>query len=117
MNQNEYFKMKVMRRVYFLYYAKKFLQPTSLQIAGLVSLVAVEAFFVSLKNVFINASGVGFSNMFSYFISAFLHTELSIKIVTIALLLVALLLAYRPAKSLGRSVGSGVFSVFGFRAS
>lgn len=87
------FNKQIMRRIWFLYYSKKALNPVILESLGiLVALWAVKG-AVSLGNVLHNF--LNSDNVFTYTERAVLDTELSVQVSLFVILILSLLLIKR----------------------
>jgi hypothetical protein len=76
---------KIMKRIRRVYFSRTFVQPFMLECAGLFALIGVLAFFVSLQNILSNASAEGsLPAIFNFVVIAFVKTELSVKVITLA---------------------------------
>jgi hypothetical protein len=95
-------KQEVMQRVYAVYIIKKILRPLVIKFALLSGLVVATSFLVSIPSIFSNA----FSSVhdarheFNFALSAFLHTEVTIKVIFCLILGVVLFLLWDIAKFL-----------------
>lgn len=81
--------MRVMRRVRRIYRWRTYARPFVLDVAALAALVGCTAFFVSLANFARNMTS---SFSAGFFIEAFAHTELLVKLISVLILAAAVLL-------------------------
>jgi hypothetical protein len=90
-NQELQLKNKIMRRVRFVFFAKKVIRPVAFELAFIVALLCLETFLVSIRHVITNASGmhdiIGLSN---FFIVAFMKTEWTVKALFLGMVFVAI---------------------------
>lgn len=104
---------EIMRRIQKVYVWKAFLRPFALECAAFGALVGTTAFLVSLKNVLGNAySTHSFLSEAKYMGSAFLNTELSVKVISLASLALLGLILRDTMFGIGRAAGKvrAVFS-------
>ena len=92
-------KFAVMRRVRFVYFARKFFEPRNVKIGLIILFVAVESFLVSIPHVLTNLVNILKNNfgdvnaMYSFLSSAFLQTQISVQILTLGIFAVCLFFA------------------------
>lgn len=88
---NSILKNRIMRRIYFVYYAKRLLSPVAIRLYLAAALLGGILSTVSVSNVFKNAFGTtgfySFSHFFSY---AFMNTGLIVQVLLIAAVLYSL---------------------------
>ena len=105
-NLNDQLTQDIMRRIQKVYVWKAFLRPFALECAAFAALIGTTAFFVSLKNVVGNAYAThSFTAEIKYFGSAFLNTELSVKVISLASLVILALILRDTMFSIGRAAG------------
>lgn len=86
-------KKRVMRRIYLAYLMRKARHPMSLQLGALLGLGLILSFLISLKNVVANALSVQPSGLMNFFADAFLHTQIIVQVVAVAVIIIALAVA------------------------
>jgi hypothetical protein len=97
---NDIFKKDILIRVKRAYFYRTYLRPAALHVSALGALVGVSAFFISVKDVLVNAYHVESMQGFSSFVySAFMGTELSVKIITISAGIVGVIFITHCTKS------------------
>lgn len=86
-------KRNVMRRVYFAHTARKFFQPSVLKLGLLFLFVLVQSMFVSLPHIISNLGNPArsFSSLYAFVVSAFVHTEITVQLLSIAIAVVGVL--------------------------
>ncbi len=90
---NHELTLRIMRRVYVIYYARKALSRRALTLYALIAAIFGTISVVSVTNVFANMPS-DFGELAGFFISAFAHTQLIVQTLAFSALaaLVALLL-------------------------
>jgi hypothetical protein len=102
--ENEQLKMDIMRRIERVYFMRSVVRPFVLECIALSALIGSTAFFVSLPNIILNAhSEVSVSGFIKFLFSAFLNTELSVQVITVAAGVVVILVARDTVVGLGRA--------------
>lgn len=80
---NDELKKKIMRRVYTIYVLRKVFNPLMYRLYLLVALLGGVASFVSISNVVANMPRYGISNLYDFSMYAFLHTEVTVQVLTL----------------------------------
>ena len=90
-----------MRRIYCISYCRKAISNIALKIYFSLALIWVLSFNVSVMNVFKNTMDIGFnfSNVFSFYKYAFMHTELLAQTVFVLAILFLFFLTIKNLKS------------------
>lgn len=91
---NQEIRKNIMTRVYMVYLLRKARQPLMLEVAIVVLAIVFSTLFVSFGNVMANAPALyNPAELSQFFANAFLHTDAVVKILCVAGLIAALLLA------------------------
>jgi hypothetical protein len=86
------FTKDILRRVKRAYFYRTYLRPIALEISILAALIGVSAFFISLRNVFVNAYSAHSLPAFMRFaVVAFQNTSLSVKALSVGSLFIGLI--------------------------
>lgn len=93
MNSNSIIKKNVMRRVRFVHFARKFLEPRVIKFSLLLLFLLVQSWFVSVPNIISNLGNPmrNFDALYAFIVSAFLNTEITVQVLSIAIAIVGIL--------------------------
>jgi hypothetical protein len=99
--QQQQFNTEVMRRIRTVYFLKKITQPVIREVVLFIILFALSAFFVSYQNIFENLfSVIAHGNLSNYFVSAFLNTQVVVKVICVASMCVVVLFVWNLFRKL-----------------
>ncbi len=91
---------KIMRRVYVVWLLRQLLHPVGLRIIALVGIFWGLQSYISFRSVITNLSSTGnLLGGYSFWQSAFTHTELSVQILTLAAAAVLLWLVWDAGRA------------------
>src|SRR5882762_1345766 len=96
MNQeHSIIKKNVMRRVRFIHFTRKILNPKTIKLGVLVVFLALESWFVSIPHVVSNFgnSAKSFGSLYAYVVSAFLNTQITVQLLSVGIAIIGILFA------------------------
>lgn len=83
---NSVLQQDIMRRVYFIHMVRRLTQPIVSEVALIAALVFGETFFVSLADVYSNASTTEtFGAFFAFIVSAFVNTNFVVQAMAVGI--------------------------------
>lgn len=116
-NTSKDFNARVMNRVFWVYYLKKVASPVFLGCCGIVILAVAGTTFFSLKMVITNSPAItDLKNTFFFWIDAYLGSEIQLKLIIVAIILMGETLVFNVAKDFVniRTRGEGLKKLFKF---
>jgi hypothetical protein len=111
MHEEYQLQKEIMSRVYMAYTLRRLTQPMVLKLGALGAFVFLSTIFISVRNIAANAPAVSNPGEFSSFIySAFMNTEVGIKVIFVGGMVTALLVA----RDVTRGVTKFTFQQFSY---
>jgi len=109
-------RQEIMRRVYFVYLARKFARPIIWEAAGIFSCLILVYFYVSLRNVYHNVPNPShFKELFAFFVTAFLKTEIIVQGAFLVVTALSTLLARQVFQNIHPITSVRMLRIFGRR--
>ena len=108
-------KEKIMRRIYFISYARKVLGKRAIEIYFAIILLGGLILQVSIVDVFKNsfkANNLAFGNLFNFYSQAFANTELVVKMIFSALIFYLLFMAVDMIRNISLNKGKSQSLIF-----
>lgn len=93
METHSIIKRNVMRRVRFIYFSKKVLQPRFIKLGLLLLFLLAQSWFVSIPNIVSNLGNPmrSIDTLYVFVVSAFMNTEITVQLLSVAIAIVGIL--------------------------